>query len=320
MIPTEKINIVVLDSSPANDGDLSWNELESIGNLTIYERTAPQETVERCRGAQAVFTNKVMMTADVMASLPELRFIGVLATGYNNIDLDAARKAGVTVCNVPAYSSESVAQLVFALLLEVTDRVAEYSASVKRGEWGNCPSFSYRLGAITELSGKVMGIIGFGNIGLQVATIARAFGMTVITNSSRQLPGWVGRVSLDELFSRSNVISLNSALTPATHHIINKESLRLMRSDAILVNTSRGGLVDEAALACALEQGQIAAAAVDVLETEPPRQGSPLIDSGRCIVTPHIAWQSTEARERLLAISAGNLRSFLAGEPQNVVS
>lgn len=314
------MKIVVLDASPANDGDLSWKDLESLGALTVYERTAPDEIIERCKDAEAVFINKVIFNADIFDSLPALRFVGVLATGYNNVDLEAARKHGVTVCNVPAYSSESVAQTVFALLLEVTNHVADYSASVKRGDWGKCPNFSYRLGPITELSGKCMGIIGFGNIGLQVATIARAFGMTVLTTSQRTLPEWVERVKLDELLSRSHVVSLNSALTPATHHIINEETLMQMRPDAILINTSRGALVDEKALAAALERGQIAAAAVDVLEEEPPRSGSPLIDAPNSFITPHVAWQSTETRQRLLNISVENLRSFLGGEPRNVVS
>lgn len=314
------MRIIVLDSSPANDGDLSWKDLEALGTLTVYDSTTPEQVVERCRDAEAVFSNKVVMDAAVIAALPHLRFIGVLATGYNNIDLEAARRAGVTVCNVPAYSTDSVAQLVFALLLEITNRVADYSHSVKRGDWAQCPSFSYRIAPISELSGKTMGIIGFGNIGLCVATIARAFGMTVLTTSRRNLPEWAERVKLDELLSRSHVVSLNSALTPATHHIINEETLMLMRPDAILINTSRGALVDEGALAAALERGQIAAAAVDVLEEEPPRSGSPLIDTAQSVITPHVAWQSTEARRRLLAISVENLRAFLAGQPQNVVS
>ncbi len=314
------MKIVVLDASPANDGDLSWKGLEDLGNLTIYSRTAPDEVVERCRDAEAVFSNKVVLNAEIIAALPKLKFIGVLATGYNNIDIEAARKHGVTVCNVPAYSTDSVAQLVFALLLEVTNRVSDYSASVKRGDWANCPVFSYRLAPITELSGKTMGIIGFGNIGLRVGTIAKAFGMTVITNSQRDLPEWVERVKLDELLSRSNVVSLNSALTPKTHHIINEETLGLMRPDTILINTSRGALVDEAALTAALRRRQIAAAAIDVMEQEPPREDSPLMECDNCFITPHIAWQSTEARQRLINISAENLRAFVAGTPQNVVS
>lgn len=314
------MKIVVLDASPANDGDLSWKGLEDLGNLTIYSRTAPDEVVERCRDAEAVFSNKVVLNAEIIAALPKLKFIGVLATGYNNIDIEAARKHGVTVCNVPAYSTDSVAQLVFALLLEVTNRVSDYSASVKRGDWANCPVFSYRLAPIIELSGKTMGIIGFGNIGLRVGTIAKAFGMTVITNSQRDLPEWVERVKLDELLSRSNVVSLNSALTPKTHHIINEETLGLMRPDAILINTSRGALVDEAALTAALRRRQIAAAAIDVMEQEPPREDSPLMECDNCFITPHIAWQSTEARQRLINISAENLRAFVAGTPQNVVS
>lgn len=314
------MKIIVLDASPANDGDLSWKELESLGQVDVYAATAPDEVTQRCRGAEVVLTNKVVMNSEVIASLPDLKYIGVLATGYNNIDLEAARKAGITVCNVPAYSSESVAQLVFALLLAVTNRVADYSASVKKGDWQHCQTFSYRLSPIMELSGKTMGIIGFGNIGMQVGTIARAFGMTVITTSHRELPQWAERVELDELLARSNVVSLNSALTDATYHIINEETLMLMRQDAIMVNTSRGPLIDEPALASALNRGQIAAAAVDVLESEPPRNGSPLIEARNCIITPHIAWQSTEARQRLLAITVENLKAYLSGHPQNVVS
>lgn len=319
--------IVILDGFVANSDDLSWEALESLGNLKVYARTSPEEVVERAHDAFAVFTNKVVIDEDAMRRLPKLKFIGVLATGYNNVDVEAAAKLNITVCNVPSYSTESVAQLTFALLLELTNRVGEYSQSVDKGEWGNCKDFSYRLYPITELSGLTMGVLGFGNIGQRVGAIAQALGMNVITTSQRECMGDSGvnpqkleRVGKEELFRRSDVLSLNSALTAYTANIINAETLRMMRRNAIIINTSRGGLVDEQALANALDQGQIAGAGLDVLQQEPPRSGSPLIGCRNCIITPHVAWQSTQARERLIAISAENLRMFIDGKPQNVVS
>lgn len=317
------IKIVILDGFVANSDDLSWEGIASQGELFVYPRTEKDEIIGRCQGAAAVFTNKVPFDAGTIAALPELKFIGVLATGFNIIDLEAARRHGVTVCNVPAYSSESVAQLVFALLLSVTNRVADYFAGVSRGDWSRCADFSYRLAPISELSGKTMGIYGLGNIGRTVAGIAHAFGMNVISPTSKpqdEIPSYVEKVSLEEMFTRSDVLSLHAPLTERSRHIINAETLALMKPSAILVNTARGGLVDENALAEALEKGTIAAAALDVLEQEPPRDGSPLLSAPNCYITPHIAWESTEARRRLLEISAGNLRLFLAGTPQNVVS
>lgn len=311
--------IVILDGYVANSGDLSWSALEELGQLTVYDRTAPEDVEERARGAFAIFTNKVLITDELMAALPELKFIGVLATGYNNVDIEAARRRGIAVCNVPAYSTESVAQLVFAHLLHITNSVGEYAESVNRGEWGDNADFSYRLRPFDELAGMTMGIIGMGNIGRRVAAIAQAFGMNVITNSGRELPEGVSRVSLDTLFRESDVISLNSALTPATKGIINRESLQMMKPTAILINTSRGPLVDEEALAEALREHRIAAAGIDVLCEEPPRHGSPLIGCPNCFVTPHIAWQSSQARRRLVDISAANLKAFIEGKPVNLV-
>lgn len=312
--------IVILDGYVANSGDLSWDALKELGELTVYDRTAPDEVVARAKGAEAIYTNKVLITDELMGELPGLKFIGVLATGYNNVDIEAAKRCGITVCNVPAYSTDSVAQLVFAHLLHIINTIGDYADSVNRGEWAGNRDFSYRLSAFNELAGMTMGIIGMGNIGRRVAAIAQAFGMKVITNSGRELPEGVERVGLDELFKRSDVISLNSALTPATKGIINREALAMMKPTAVLINTSRGPLVDEEALADALREGRIAGAGIDVLCEEPPRSGSPLIGCPRCYVTPHIAWQSSQARQRLVDISIENLRKFCFGDPQNVVS
>lgn len=312
--------IVILDGYVANSGDLSWDALKDLGELTVYDRTAPDEVVARAKGAEAIYTNKVLITDELMGELPDLKFIGVLATGYNNVDIEAAKRRGITVCNVPAYSTDSVAQLVFAHLLHIINTIGDYADSVNRGEWAGNRDFSYRQSAFNELAGMTMGIIGMGNIGRRLAAIAQAFGMKVITSSGRELPEGVERVGLDELFKRSDVISLNSALTPATKGIINREALAMMKPTAVLINTSRGPLVDEEALADALREGRIAGAGIDVLCEEPPRSGSPLIGCPRCYVTPHIAWQSSQARQRLVDISIENLRKFCFGEPQNVVS
>ena len=311
--------IIILDGYVANSGDLSWEPLKELGELTVHDRTAPGEVVERVKDATAIYTNKVLITDEVMEALPKLKFIGVLATGYNNVDIEAAHRRGITVCNVPAYSTDSVAQLVFAHLLNIVNSIGDYAASVNSGEWAGNRDFSYRLRPFGELAGQTMGIIGMGNIGRRVAAVAQAFGMKVITNSGRELPDGVERVSLDELFRQSDVISLNSALTPATEGIISREALALMKPTAIIINTSRGPLIDETALADALREGRIAAAGIDVLCEEPPRKGSPLIGCPRCFVTPHIAWQSSQARQRLVDISIGNLRQFLDGKPQNRV-
>ena len=311
--------IIILDGYVANSGDLSWEPLRELGELTVYDRTAPEEVTERAADATAIYTNKVLITDDVMEALPELKFIGVLATGYNNVDIDAAHRRGITVCNVPAYSTDSVAQLVFAHLLHILNSIGDYAASVNSGEWAGNRDFSYRLRPFDELAGQTIGIIGMGNIGRRVAAIAQAFGMRVVTNSGRELPDGVERVSLDELFRQSDIISLNSALTPATKGIISREALALMKPTAIIINTSRGPLIEEEALSEALREGRIAAAGIDVLCEEPPRKGSPLIGCPRCFVTPHIAWQSSQARQRLVDISIDNLRRFLDGKPQNRV-
>ena len=339
----EKPRIVILDGYVANSGDLSWREIASQGELTVYDRTSPDEVIARCSGATAVFTNKVIIDADTIAALPDLKFIGVLATGYNNVDIEAARRTGIVVSNVPAYSTMSVAQLVFAMLLTICNRVSDYSASVAAGRWASCDDFSYRLGPIEELDGKTMAVYGLGNIGRRVAAIADAFGMHVVSCTSQpaeNLPPYIEKVSRDEMFRRADVLSLNAPLTATNRHFVNAATIALMKPTAIVINTARGPLVDEEALADALFQaqrsdarlvrrhgladalasGRLAFAAVDVLAVEPPRQGSPLIGLDNCIVTPHVAWQSTDARRRLLDVSAANLRAFLAGAPQNVVN
>lgn len=315
--------IVVVDGYVANSGDLSWDALAALGELTVYDRTSPDQLIDRCRDAYAVITNKVVIDAAAIDALPSLRYIGVLATGYNNVDIAAARRAGVTVCNVPAYSTASVAQTVFALLLAITNRVESYSASVHAGDWSRCADFSYRLGPIEELDGLTMAVYGLGNIGSRVAAIAHAFGMKVISFTSKQqdaLPPYIEKVSRDEMFGRADVLSLNAPLAADNRHFVCGETLALMKPTAILINTARGGLVDEHALASALREHRIAAAGIDVMDCEPPKADNPLSALDNCIITPHIAWQSTGARRRLLAVTADNLAAFMSGHPINVVS
>lgn len=315
--------IVVVDGYVANSGDLSWDALAALGELTVYDRTSPDQLIDRCRDAYAVITNKVVIDAAAIDALQSLRYIGVLATGYNNVDIAAARRAGVTVCNVPAYSTASVAQTVFALLLAITNRVESYSASVHAGDWSRCADFSYRLGPIEELDGLTMAVYGLGNIGSRVAAIAHAFGMKVISFTSKQqdaLPPYIEKVPRDEMFGRADVLSLNAPLAADNRHFVCGETLALMKPTAILINTARGGLVDEHALASALREHCIAAAGIDVMDCEPPKADNPLSALDNCIITPHIAWQSTGARRRLLAVTADNLAAFMSGHPINVVS
>lgn len=311
---------VILDGYVANPGDLDWTPVSACGDLTVYDRTSPAQIVERARDAEAVIVNKVVLDADTLRRLPHLRYIGVLATGYNNIDIEAARAAGIAVCNVPAYSTDSVAQTVFALLLHITCRVADYSAEVAGGRWASCPDFSFTLGPIRELAGMTMGIYGLGNIGGRVAAIAAAMGMNVVSPTSKPqeaLPGYVKKVTFDEFLEQSDVVSLNAPLTAENRHLFNADVLGRMRRGVILINTARGPLVDEAALAEALKSGQVGAAGIDVLEQEPPRQGTPLLSAPNCFITPHIAWQSTAARRRLIDVTGQNLAAFIAGGKLN---
>ena len=315
--------IVILDAFVAAAGGLSWDEISQLGELTTYDRTEPQDTLDRCRGAFAVFTNKVLMTREIIEQLPELRFIGVLATGYNNVDIDAATEHGVTVCNVPAYSTESVVQTVFAHILNLMVDVERHSQSVKAGDWSNCADFSYLLSPTEELFDKTLGIYGLGNIGRRVAEIAHAFGMKIIaltSKSQEQLPQYITRVNQSELFALSDVISLNAPLTADNANFICEETLAMMKPTAVLINTARGGLIDESALDKALRDRRIFAAALDVLCKEPPSVDNPLLSNPYCRITPHIAWQSTTARRRLISVSAQNLRAFLDGMPTNVIN
>lgn len=315
--------IVVLDGYVANAGDLSWEPLEKLGSFTVYERTTADKVIERAADATAIIINKVTITADLMDGMPNLRYIGLLATGFNNVDIEAARQRGITVTNVPAYSTDSVAQNIFAHLLNITNRIALHADSVRRGEWTRCNDFSYRLITIEQLAGLTMGIYALGHIGMKVAEIARAFGMEVIAYTSKsreQLPDYIEKVDRDELLRRSDVLSLNAPLTPDNRNFINRETLALMKPSAILLNASRGPLIDEDALNEALNDRRIAYAGLDVLAKEPPRSDNPLLSNKYCDITPHIAWQSTAARRRLLEITIGNLSHFLAGNPVNVVN
>ena len=316
------MNIVILDGYSANPGDLSWDELKEMGEVTVYDRTSPSETVARAAEAEVVLTNKVVIGKDEMAQLPQLKYIGVLATGYNVVDIEAAHERGITVTNVPAYSTESVAQMVFAHLLTVTNRTEHYAIANREGRWSSNQDFCYWDFPHMELSGKMFGIVGLGNIGKRVAAIAHAFGMRVCAYTSKsqdQLPSFIEKKSLEELFSESDVISLHCPLTPDTRHLINSQTLQKMKHSVILINTGRGPLIDDQAVADALAEGRLAAFCADVLTEEPPKATNPLLSQPNAFTTPHIAWASTEARIRLLHVAIDNVRSFLSGHPQNVV-
>ena len=316
------MNIVIFDGYSANPGDLSWEELKTMGNVTVYDRTSPSETVTRAAEADIVLTNKVIIGRAEIAQLPHLKYIGVLATGYNVVDIEAAHERGITVTNVPAYSTESVAQMVFAHLLTVTNRTEHYAQENRNGRWTNNKDFCYWDFSHMELYGKTFGIVGLGNIGQRVATIANAFGMRVCAYTSKsedQLPGFIEKKSMEELFSESDVISLHCPLTPETHHLINSQTLQKMKPSAILINTGRGPLIDDQAVADALTEGKLAAFCADVLTEEPPKATNPLLNQPNAFTTPHIAWASKEARIRLLHVAIDNVRSFLNGQPQNVV-
>lgn len=314
--------IVILDGYAANPGDLSWQELEKLGQVTVYERTKPEETVERAAGAEVVLTNKVVINREVIAQLPSLKYIGVLATGYNVVDIVAAHERGIIVTNVPAYSTESVVQMVFSHLLTVTNRTEHYAIQNRAGRWSNNPDFSYWDTNLMELAGKTFGIVGLGNIGSRVAQIALAFGMKVkayTSKSADQLPEGVQKADMQELCSMSDVLSLHCPLTADTKHLINAQTLALMKQTAIVINTGRGPLVDDEAVADALACGKIAAYCADVLTEEPPRADNPLLQQSNAYTTPHIAWATKEARIRLLQVAIDNVRAFLGGMPQNVV-
>lgn len=314
--------IVILDGYTANPGDLSWKDLESLGQVTVYERTKPEDTVARAAEADIVLTNKVLIGRTEIEQLPHLRYIGVLATGYNVVDIMAAHEHGIIVTNVPAYSTESVAQMVFAHLLTVTNRIEHYAIQNRAGRWSNNPDFSYSDTVLTELAGKTIGIVGLGNIGSRVAQIALAFGMKVKAFTSKSadlLPDGIQKTDMQELISTSDILSMHCPLTGDTRHLINADTLRLMKKTAIVINTGRGPLVDDQAVADALEQKRITAYCADVLTEEPPRADNPLLKQQNAYITPHIAWATIEARVRLVQVATDNVRAFLKGTPQNTV-
>ncbi len=316
------MKIVILDGYTANPGDLSWDGLRALGDLTVYERTRPEETIARCKGADIVLTNKVVMSREVMEALPALRYIGVLATGYNVVDTEMAKERGIVVTNVPAYSTESVAQMVFSHLLTLTNRTEHYAQENREGRWTRNQDFCYWDEPLTELAGKTMGVVGLGNIGSRVAQIAQAFGMKVKAMTSKRqedLPKGVEKVTLQELLSTSDVVSLHCPLTEKTHHLIREETIKWMRPTTILINTGRGPLVDDEAVAKALKEGRMKAYCADVMTVEPPKADNPLIALDNAYITPHIAWASTEARMRLVQVAIDNVRAFVEGKPKNVV-
>ena len=317
----EKMKIVVLDGFTVAQTDLSWDCLKNIADVEVYDRTTPDDVVERCKGAEMVLTNKVVLDGSILNQLPRLMYIGVLATGYNVVDLEAASRQSIVVTNIPSYSTQSVAQMVFALLLNVVNRVEHYAVANRNGCWYKSEEFCYLDHNLFELAGKRMGIVGLGNIGMEVARIASAFGMEVlaVTSKKGELPYGVRSVSMDDLFALSDVVSLHCPLTDDTRNLVCSKRLETMKPTAIIINTGRGPLVNDAELAEALNRKLIAAYAADVLTVEPAEADNPLLQARNCYLTPHIAWATREARQRLMSICVENIKAFLAGKPINVV-
>lgn len=312
------MKICILDGYSLNPGDLDWSPVERLGDVTLFDRTPADKIVERAADADIVLTNKVPFSADTLRQLPRLRFICVLATGYNIIDTEAAAHQGVVVANIPAYSTMSVAQMAFAHILNITNHVASYAREVADGKWTNCPDFCFWDSALTELAGKTMGIVGLGNTGMATARIAVAMGMKVVAMTSKSadtLPEGITPAPLDDVLASADVVSLHCPLTPSTRHLINAASIAKMQPSAILINTGRGPLVDEQAVADALNGGRLAAFGADVLSQEPPHGDNPLLSARNCFLTPHIAWATLEARTRLMSTATENVRQFIAGEP-----
>lgn len=316
------MKIVILDAYAANPGDLSWDEFAALGELTVYDRTAPEDAAARIGDAEVVFINKVRLTDEIFAACPNLKLVSILATGYNIVDLAAAKRRGITVCNVPGYSTRAVVQMTFALLLEICQQVGLHSGAVHTGRWQTCPDFCFWDRPLIELDGKTMGIVGYGAIGSAVGTVAQALGMKLLVTARHEKPVPEGArfVSLPELLAQSDVVSLHCPQTAENARMINAGALAQMKDGAILLNTARGGLLDEQAVADALRSGKLLAAGMDVVSAEPIRADNPLLTAPNCFLTPHIAWAPLETRRRLQAISAENLRAFLAGKPQNVVN
>lgn len=317
------MKIVVLDGYAANPGDLSWDGMKALGECVIYERTAPEQVLERAACAEVVLTNKVVITAEHIAALPDLKYIGVLATGYNIVDVEAARNRGIVVTNIPAYSTDSVAQMVFAHILNICLQVQHYTEEVRDGRWTSSPDFCFWDTPLMELSGKKLGIVGLGHTGSATARIAIGFGMQVCAYTSKshfQLIPEIKKMELDELFRECDIVSLHCPLTEQTRGMVNAARLKTMKPTAILINTGRGPLVNEQDLADALNNGTIYAAGVDVLSQEPPRADNPLLHARNCFITPHIAWASGEARQRLMQIAVDNLNGYITGKVVNNVA
>lgn len=317
------MRIVVLDGHTLNPGDLTWDALKALGPCEVHDRTGPTQVVDRASGAQIVLTNKTVVARATIAQLPRLKYIGILATGYNVVDIDAARQRGICVTNIPSYGTPSVAQMVFAHLLHFTQHVGEHSQSVVNGDWSRSPDFCYWNYPLVELAGLTMGILGLGRIGRQTAKLALAFGMRVIyfdVTPQPAVPVEVVAVDLDTLFRESDVVSLHCPLTQDNEGLVNQQRLEIMKPTAFLINTSRGPLIDEPSLADALNRGRIAGAGLDVLCEEPPRLDNPLLRAKNCTITPHIAWATRAARQRLMDIAVSNVQAFIQGNPQNVAS
>lgn len=319
------MKIVNLDGYTTNPGDLSWDGIKRLGDYTVYDRTAPDQVIERAKGANILIINKTIITKEILDALSlELEYIGLQSTGYNVVDCAYARELGITVCNIPSYSTNAVAQLVFAFILQITNEVTLHSNAVKNGEWCACPDFCFWKKPLTELAGKTIGIIGFGAIGQKVAKLAEAFDMKVLAYAPRPKDKGelktVEFVNMDTLLTNSDIVTCHCPLTPETTGLINKETISKMKKSAIFINTSRGPVVDEKALADALNNGDIMAAGLDVLETEPAKHSNPLLTAKNCYITPHIAWAAKETRARLLKILEDNLEAYMNGKPQNVVN
>ncbi len=317
------MKIVELDGYAANPGDLSWDGLKELGDFVLYDRTNSEDVVERAKDADAILINKIKITDEILAQLPKLKYIGELATGYNNIDIKAASKRGITVCNIPAYSTDSVAQMTFAHILNITNQVAHYADESRSGHWSKNPDFCYWDTPLPELSAKTLGIVGLGNIGMKVAKIALDFGMDVFAYTSKNsadLPAGIQKTTIEGLLGASDILTLHCPLTDDTRELINKKTIAMMRQGAIIINTGRGQLVNEQDVADALESGLLLGYGADVLTEEPPRADNPLLKQPHAYITPHIAWATKEARQRLLNICVENIKAFQAGEPINVVA
>ena len=317
------MKIVVLDGYGVNPGDLSWETLEALSDVEVYPRTAPEDVIDRCFNAEIILTNKVVINKQILVSLPRLKYIGVLATGYNVVDVDTASDLDIIVTNIPAYSTDSVVQMTFAHILTMTNRVEHYTQQNRNGRWSNNPDFVYWDTPLIELAGKTMGIVGLGNIGMKVAQLARCFGMEVYAFTSKAsslLPEGIQKTTFEGLLSVSDILSLHCPLNRSTREMINASSLAKMKEGALLINTGRGPLVNEADVAEALRSGHLGGYGADVMCQEPPAEDNPLFSAPNAYITPHIAWATFEARKRLIAIAVGNVKAFIDGNPVNVVN